>query len=73
MAFKAPNMTSQLMTQQGMGRPGGSASRGSTPVPSSVGSGFAALEAGLLKKKKPPVKKLAPGSTARQFQKTAAE
>lgn len=57
----------QLTSQTGLGRPGGAASRGSSPkVNQGVGSGFAAMENALLKTKKPDPKKLAKGG-GKQF------
>lgn len=65
-----PSVSSQLMSQTGMGRPGGMASRGAQPKVSSRGSGFAAMENALLKGGiKTPVqaKKAAGGGPGRQF------
>jgi hypothetical protein len=59
-----PKVSSQLMGQTGMGRPGGSSSRGSSRVKGSQGSGFAAMANALLKGPKPNPKQLAPGSRA---------
>jgi hypothetical protein len=62
-----PTVSSQLMGQTGMGRPGGSSSRGSTRVKGDQGSGLAAMENMLLKLKRPNPKQLAPGSRGPQF------
>jgi hypothetical protein len=62
-----PKVSSQLMGQTGMARPGGMASRGSQSAMSSKGSGFAAMENMLLKLKRPNPKQLAPGSRGPQF------
>lgn len=65
-----PNVSSQLMSQTGMGRPGGAASRGVKPAVKSKGSGFAAMENALLKSGvKTPVqaKKVTAGPPARHF------
>jgi len=62
-----PKVSSQLMGQDGMGRPGGMSSRGSTKVQGSKGSSLAAMENMLLKLKRPNPKQLAPGSRGPQF------
>jgi len=54
-----PSVSSQLMSQTGMGRPGGAASRGSSSAPASKGKGWASMENALLKKKQPNPKGLA--------------
>jgi len=53
-----PNIASQLMSQVGMGRPGGSMSRGSKPIKGSTGRTFAAMENALLKGGKASPKKV---------------
>lgn len=65
--MKKPNIQSQLASQIGMGRPGGMMSRMAPPVKSTKGSNFAAMEATLLKGKRPDPKKLASGKAGRQF------
>lgn len=67
-----PKVIAQLQSQVGMGRMGGAASRGSTPVPNSTGRGFAAMENTLLKSMTPDVTKLAK-TKGRHVKKTAAE
>lgn len=65
-----PNVAAQLMSQTGMGRPGGMASRGSASVSKGKGGGFAAMEQALLKsgvKNTAQAKKVTAGSPARQF------
>ena len=65
-----PAVASQLMSQMGLGRPGGAASRGSTPLKKEKGANFSALENALLKKgvKKPgDAKKVTAGQPGRQF------
>jgi hypothetical protein len=65
-----PQVASQLMSQMGLGRTGGAASKGSTPVSKSKGANFSALENALLKKgvKKPAdAKKVSGGGPGRQF------
>lgn len=62
----------QLTKQTGLGRPGGAASRGSTPSVATPGRGFAAMENAMMKTLKPNVKKLAP-TKGRQVKKAAAE
>jgi hypothetical protein len=53
-------MRSQLSKQTGMGRPGAAASKGSTPVRTSVGKAFASMEAAMLTTDRPNPKALAP-------------
>lgn len=62
-----PSVSAQLMSQMGMARSGGIASRGSNSAMSSKGSGFAAMENALLKGPKPNPKKMAAGKPGRQF------
>lgn len=54
-----PQVSAQLMSQTGMGRPGGAASRGSNSAPGGKGKGWASMENALLKKKQPNPKGLA--------------
>jgi hypothetical protein len=68
-----PNMMAQLQSQVGLGRPGGIASRGSSPVGSTPGGKFSAMENAMLKKLKPNPAKLAMGKKTRQFKTVAAE
>lgn len=70
-----PSVSSQLMSQTGMGRPGGTASRGSSPAVKSKGSGFAAMENALLKsgvKTPAQAKRVTGGGPGRQFGTVAA-
>lgn len=70
-----PKVVSQLTNNSGMGRLGGAASRGSTPVRGSQGSSFAAMEGGLLKsgvKTPAQAKKVTGGGAGRQFGTKAA-
>lgn len=62
-----PNVSAQLMSQMGMGRPGGMASRASQSVSPSTGSKFAAMQSTLLKGQKPDPKKTGAGKPGRQF------
>src|SRR5260370_13365743 len=64
-----PNVSSQLMGQTGLGRPGVMMSSGSAPsiMQSTKGSGFAAMENTLLKGPKPAPKALSGGSSGRQY------
>jgi hypothetical protein len=62
-----PKVSSQLMSQTGMGRPGAAASRGSTKVRGDKGSALAAMQNALLKGPRPNPKQLAPGSRGPQF------
>ena len=66
------NISSQLKSQTGMGRQGGMASRGSTPVPASKGSSFAAMQSMLNQLKRPDPVKMTLGKPSRQFVKLAA-
>lgn len=66
---------SQLSSNSGMGRLGGAASRGSTPVRGSKGSAFASMEQGLLKngiKNPGQAKRATGGGPGRQFGTKAA-
>jgi len=65
-----PKVSSQLMTQMGLGRPGGMKSAASTPAKKGKGGNFAALENALLKKgvKTPSdAKRVTAGQPGRQF------
>lgn len=65
-----PNVSAQLMSQVGLGRPGGMASRATKPAVKSRGSGFAAMENALLKggvKTPAQAKKVTSGGPARHF------
>lgn len=66
--MRKPNIAHQLLTQTGMGRPGGMASQTSTKVPATKGSGFVAMEAALLKAGKG---KKTVGTPGKQFRKIA--
>ena len=68
-----PNIMSQLQAQVGMGRIGGMASLGSTPVKTSPGAKFAGMENAMLKKLQPNPKKLAKGKKAKQFSNNSNE
>ena len=66
--IKKPKINSQLDTQTGLGRQGGSASKGSTPnIMKGAGSSFAAMENTLLKGAAPDPKALSGGGSGRQF------
>jgi hypothetical protein len=69
----ANNIMSQLRGQTGLGRPGGMASSGSTPLSPNTGGRFAAMENAMLKQLKPKPKALAQGKSTRQFKKGAGE
>lgn len=66
------NMPAQLTAQTGLGRPGGMASRGSSPVSPTPGSKFAGMENAMLKQLKPNPKLLAKGKATRQFKTKAS-
>lgn len=68
-----PNILSQLQAQVGMGRTGGMASMGSTPVSTSPGAKFAGMENAMLKKLKPSPTKMAMGKKGKQFKKDMKE
>ena len=65
-----PSVSSQLMSQTGMGRPGGAASRATKTPVKSRGAGFAAMENALLKggvKTPAQAKSVTGGGSSRQF------
>jgi len=68
-----PNIMAQLQAQVGLGRPGGAASRGSSPLASTPGGKFSGMENAMLKKMKPNPTKLAMGKKTKQFKKDAGE
>src|SRR5215469_12751764 len=72
MAFKQPNLSTQLMSQSGMSMPGGMKSQMSKQPVSGRGKGFAAMENALLKSGKPNPKKVTAGKPGRQFFNQAA-
>lgn len=61
-----PSIAAQLMSQVGMGRPGGMASRMAPKIKPDRGSNFTAMTNALLKARRPNIKKLAP-KAGKQF------